>query len=286
VGAETVTTAAKLVAAAAVIAMVFSLGLGTTPAQLAWVLRRPGLLARSALSVLVLVPLAALLAALGLGLDRRAVIGVVLMGVSPAAPLVLRRAGQARGNVSYASGIQVVLAVLAVASVPLSLAGLSRLFPGSRAWVSPLDVAVQVGRVQLLPLGAGMALRAIRPGWADRLARPLERLAFVLLVAFAAAALALRGPDLLRVGVAAWAAMALAVGASIAFGHLLGGPDPDDRTVLAVASALRNPGLALLVVQVNFPGQGVGQVLLAYALVTVAFLAAYAAWRRRPGRAA
>jgi predicted Na+-dependent transporter len=283
---ETVAILPRLVATAAVVALVVSLGLGTSFRQLLWVLERPGLLLRSVAAVVVLVPVATLLVALALGLDRQAVLGIVLMGVSPAAPLVLWRAGQARGHPSYASGIQVVLAVLAVASVPLSLAGLSLLFPASRASISPLDVAGQVGRVQLLPLAAGMALRALRPETAERLARPLARVAALLLAAFVAVVLVARGGELVRLPPRAWLAMALAVAASLGIGHLLGGPAPETRTVLAVASALRNPGLALLVVQVNFPGLGVGQVLLAYVVVTLAFLAAYAARRRRAGRAA
>jgi predicted Na+-dependent transporter len=281
---DAIAVVARLVAAVAVILLVTSLGLGVTAAQVRSVLSRPGLLMRSVVAELVLVPLVALLAALALGVERRAVIGIVLMGVSPAAPLVMSRARQATGDRDFAPGLQVALALLAIASVPGSLALLSRLFPGAHAWVSPWDVASQVGRVQLLPLAAGMAVRALRPALADRLERPLARLAMLLLLLFVGAALALRGPDLLRIGPRAYAAMAVAVAASIALGHLLGGPAAETRTIVAVASALRNPGLALLVVQLNFPGLGIGAVLLAYVLVTFAFLTAFVAWRRRRRR--
>jgi BASS family bile acid:Na+ symporter len=281
VTAETVAAIGKLIAAAAVISLVTSLGLGVAPRQLAWILRRPGLLVRSVVAVLVLVPVAALLVATGLGVESRAIVGIVLMGVSPAAPLVLWRASQARGDTDYAPGLQVLLAALAIVSVPASLGLLSRLFPASRAAVEPWAVAVQVGRIQLLPLAAGMLVHRLSPGLASRLARPLARLAVVLLLLFVAVALALRGPDLLRIGPRAYAAVALTVAVSIALGHLLGGPSPRTRTVLAVASSMRNPGLALLVVQLNFPGRGIGEVLLAYALATLVFLTVYLAWRNR-----
>jgi BASS family bile acid:Na+ symporter len=80
--------------------------------------------------------------------------------------------------------------------------------------------------------------------------------------------------------------MAVTLVATIALGHLLGGPARETRTVLAVASAMRNPGLALLVVQLNFTGRGVEGVVLAYVLMTLLLLTGYVAWWRRAGRGA
>ncbi|MBK8318319.1 MAG: hypothetical protein IPL05_06765 [Betaproteobacteria bacterium] len=38
---------------------------------------------------------------------------------------------------------------------------------------------------------------------------------------------------------------------ALCLGHLLGGPEPGTRTATAIASAARNPGLALLVASLN-----------------------------------
>jgi len=278
---DSLANAAKLIAGAAVVSLVFSQGLKGEFRQLLTSLSHPGLLFRSVLAVLVLVPLAALLVALATGVERRAVVGIVLMGVSPAAPLVLWRAGQAGGDESFAQSLDAVLALLAVASVPLSLALLSLLFPASHAAVSPWAIAGQVSRVQLVPLVAGLGVRAIWPGLAAKLARPLARFAVILLVLFVLVAIGVERRELIQLGRPPYAAMAVTVAVSIVIGHVLGGPLPRNRTVLAVASALRNPGLALLVVQLNFQGQGISQVVLAYALVTLVFLGTYAAWRKR-----
>jgi len=278
---DSLANAAKLIAGAAVVSLVFSQGLKGEFRQLLTSLAHPGLLFRSVLAVLVLVPLAALLVAVGTGVERRSVVGIVLMGVSPAAPLVLWRAGQAGGDESFAQSLDAILALLAVASVPLSLALLSSLFPASHATVSPWAIAGQVSRVQLVPLVAGLGVRALRPGLAAKLARPLARFAVILLVLFVLVAIAVERRELIRLGRPPYAAMAVTVAVSIVIGHVLGGPLPRNRTVLAVASALRNPGLALLVVQLNFQGQGISQVVLAYVLVTLVFLGTYAAWRKR-----
>ena len=81
----------------------------------------------------------------------------------------------------------------------------------------------------------------------------------VLLILFVVAAVGVERQELVRIGSAAYAAMAVTVVVSILLGHLLGGPVPENSTVLAVASALRNPGFALVVVQLKFQGQGQGR---------------------------
>ena len=75
--------------------------------------------------------------------------------------------------------------------------------------------------------------------------------------------------------------IALTTAAALAVGHLLGGPEPATRTAVAITSALRNPGLALLVATFNgWPPVIMGTVL-AYVLVTVSIVVPYVMWRRR-----
>jgi BASS family bile acid:Na+ symporter len=52
---------------------------------------------------------------------------------------------------------------------------------------------------------------------------------------------------------------------AVAAGHVLGGPQPPTRTAVAICSAARNPGLALLVASQNAAPQAV----IATALVTL-----------------
>lgn len=64
-------------------------------------------------------------------------------------------------------------------------------------------------------------------------------------------------------------------------GHLLGGPDPATRTAVAISSAARNPGLALLVATLNAAPPEVTATILAYLIVSALTLIPYVAWRRR-----
>ena len=76
-------------------------------------------------------------------------------------------------------------------------------------------------------------------------------------------------------------AMVLLTAVALAAGHLLGGPHPEDRAALAVASATRHPGLALLVANANFPEVGVAAVVLAYIVVSGLASIPYTLWVKR-----
>jgi BASS family bile acid:Na+ symporter len=73
------------------------------------------------------------------------------------------------------------------------------------------------------------------------------------------------------VGGVGWGvAAAVAVGA-VLIGHLLGGPDPESRGVVAAASAMRFPALALVLAAALPRGHLVIPVVIVY--VVVAFIA-------------
>src|SRR5208282_429345 len=87
-------------------------------------------------------------------------------------------------------------------------------------------------------------------------------------------------PTLMGNGTLAAIVAFTAVGLTV--GHLLGGPDPDDRTVLALATASRHPGVALLIATKNFPDQKlVAPALVLYVIVGAIASVQYTQWRRR-----
>jgi bile acid:Na+ symporter, BASS family len=68
----------------------------------------------------------------------------------------------------------------------------------------------------------------------------------------------------------------------LAVGHLLGGPDPEDRTVLALSTAMRHPAIAIAIAQSNFPDQKLAPAaILLYLLVSVIAAAPYLKWTKR-----
>jgi bile acid:Na+ symporter, BASS family len=71
----------------------------------------------------------------------------------------------------------------------------------------------------------------------------------------------------------------------LSIGHLLGGPEPGDRTALAIACATRHLGVALLVAG-SLPGPRTLILITAYLLASAAVTIPYLKWRRAHSRSA
>ena len=151
-----------VVAASTVFTVMFVLGLGIVLSEFRWVWGRPGLVAKGLFSVLIAVPALALIVTRAFDLGRAAQIGIVLMAISPGAPVALRRSLSAGGHRAFAPALQILVALLAVVSMPLSIAVLNELYVGHAA-ITPGHLARQVFTAQLLPLGLGMFLRRVSP---------------------------------------------------------------------------------------------------------------------------
>src|SRR4029453_13815303 len=173
-------------------------------------------------------------------------------------------------------------ALFAIVSIPLSVVIIGRIFD-KPAYITPARVALIVSITVIAPLAAGIFVRHFAPRFAEGIERPVSLFATVALlvgvlpIVFAAwpAAVALVGNGTL-------AATAVFVVSGLAAGHVLGGPDPDDRVVLALATATRHPGVAMAVAHAAAPGEKLvlGAVLW-HLIVGLIASAIYIAWRRR-----
>jgi BASS family bile acid:Na+ symporter len=115
------------------------------------------------------------------------------------------------------------------------------------------------------------------------MAKPVSLGATILLLAIALPVLFTTWPAIVSlIGNGTVVAIAAFILAGLAVGHLLGGPDPDDRTVLAFCTAFRHPGVAIAIAGANFPGQKlVPAAVLLYLLVSAVVSIPILAWRRR-----
>lgn len=261
--------------------VVFGLGLGATLHDATFLLGRPAQLLRAVVAMNVAVPLfAALLAAL-FPLTPVVKLGLVLMAVSPVPPFLPGKQLRSGGRPSYVFGLLVAASLLAVVIVPFTMVLLRAAFP-VEVRVSAGAVAKVVLATVLVPLGVGIAVRGLRTPLAKRAAPNVERAGYVLLLAGLLPILVVAWPSMWTlVGNGTVLAIAAVAGFGLLSGHLLGGPDPDDRTALALASASRHPAVALLIGNLNFPDRHVGAVLLLYLLVALLVSAPYAKWRAR-----
>ncbi len=270
-----------------IVGLVFALGLNALPKDAAFLWRQPGLLLRSLVAMDVVVPAAAVLLVLALRPPRAAAIGILAMAVAPGAPFAPQKELWLGGRLPYVYSLLVTVAFLAVVTIPSTLQVLGAIFVSDReAWVTPGQVARVAVLMLVLPLVLGMLVRRALPDLAARLAKPLALAANLLLVAIVLLILVEAFPAILALDARAFAAMFLLTFIALVCGHLLGGPQPEDRTALALASSLRHPGLAMLVAKVNFPGEPVAAVVLAYMLVASLASIPYTVWRKRQRAAA
>jgi BASS family bile acid:Na+ symporter len=145
------------------------------------------------------------------------------------------------------------------------------------------DVALIVLTSVLLPLVAGMSVRVLWPGFADSWAEPIGKVATVLLALACLPILFTSIRAILTlVGDGTLFALAAFAIVGIIVGHVLGGPNPDDRRVLALATSVRHPAIALAIAHANFPGQKLaGAVILIYVIVSSILAAPYVKWHKR-----
>jgi len=239
-------------------------------------LSRPGLPLRVLLGSCVLVPLLALLllqTPWSQAVAQPARYAIALMALCPSAPLTLRKARKASGDHQLAGLLQVGAALSAIVTIPLMGLAFRQSFAVLGWEIQPLDVALQVARVQVLPLLIGMALRHWKAPIAERLKGPLDRIANGLLLLLVLLVLLKAGPLLLTYiphNLPALALMALMAGASLALGGALAGAPSTHRRTAALVVSMRNPGLALLFANLhgaNLPSLKLG--VLVYVLVTV-----------------
>ena len=266
-------------AIATVFAVMFSLGLAISLGDFRAAWRQPGLMLKGLFSVLVAAPAMALIVTRIANLERPVEIGIVLMAIAPGAPVALRRSLSAGGHRGFAPALQIAVALLAVLAIPLWIAGLDHVY-GGNASVDPRHLARQVFIAQLLPLGLGMLVRHLKETLAESLGARLARITTLLLVILAVLALLNVWRTVADAGLHATFAIVATTALILACGHLLGGPDPATRTALAVVSAARNPGLALLVAAVNQADPRIVATVLAYLIISALTITPYVVWRR------
>jgi bile acid:Na+ symporter, BASS family len=285
----TMTAAILLVLKVSIILSVFAIGLKATLADATFLFRRPGHLLRALLSMNVLMPLVALAIGAPFDLHPAVKIALVVTSVSPTPPILPKKAFKAGGTEAYTIGLLVAAAVLSIIVIPLSME-MFEWITGVPLVMDASSVAALVMTTIVAPLLAGIAVRYIAHTGAERVARPIGLFASVLLAVSAVPILIGVVPTVFSLTtngtVLGLGGFALA---GLVIGHVLGGPEPDNRRVLALATASRHPAVALAIAHANFPEQSLAvSAVFLYLILSAILSALYLSWvkRKRAGRAA
>ena len=251
-----------------VVSSMLAVGVSLTVGQIMAPLRNGKLVSLSLLANFVLMPLGALVIARLLRLDEPLGIALLLLGTAAGAPFLPKLAGIAKSNLAFAVGLMVLLMVLTVLYMPLVL---PLLLEGVS--IDPTKIARSLIILMLLPLGAGLLLKARLCDVADRIRTPLNRISSVSLALLIVLLLVTNIQKVIGLfGTRGILASILFLLSGIGIGWLLGGPAFGTKGVLALGTAQRNIAAALVVGGKNFDDPNVLVMVVVVAVVGLLIL--------------
>jgi len=235
----------KLIVVASVVLIVVSIGMSTKPGTAIAFLKSPVPVSKAMLAMFVAMPLFTLLITWWLPLEDSARIALLALSVSPMPPLLPRKEIKLGADMEYAIGIQVAAMVTALVAAPFFVWLFGEVF-GKDTSFQPWPML----KVLLLTIGApltvGVLINRYAPAFAARWREPLGKAATITLALGALVMIVAAWPGIrAAVGNGTLVAIALMTVFGLAVGHWLGGPNPDNRNALAIATASRHPGVAI-----------------------------------------
>jgi bile acid:Na+ symporter, BASS family len=255
---------------ASILLNVFAIGLKAGVHDATYMFRRPGKLAKALLAMNILMPLFAVAFVLAFHLKHAVEVALVALAVSPVPPILPRKLRKAGATESDTIGLLVAVGILAIVFVPAAMEILERVFhvPLRMTFAS---VAALIFVTIILPLALGIAVHTLAPVAADRLVNPIAKIASIALLLSAVVILFSGAPAIWELtGNGTLVAIAAFVLVGLLIGHFVGGPKPENRTGLALATASRHPGIAIALAVANFPEEKLAiSAVLLYLLVNI-----------------
>jgi BASS family bile acid:Na+ symporter len=265
---ELLSKAATVAMLSFVVSSMLAMGAGLTVSQISEPLRNARLVILALLANFVLMPLGALALAKGLWLDESFGVGLLLLGCAAGAPFLPKLADLAKGNLAFAVGAMVLLMVVTVCYLPIAL---PLMLPG--VTVDPWNIARSLVLLMLLPLAAGLFLKARYGELASRVKPMLDWISNISLILLVLLITAANIDKVLQVfGTRGILAGVLFIALGFGVGWLLGGPATDTRRVMALGTSQRNIAAALVVASQSFSDPKVVVMVIVVAIVGLIIL--------------
>jgi BASS family bile acid:Na+ symporter len=278
----------NLLAAITLTEMMITTGLGVKFSDVLRVGKDWNLVARALFANYVLVPGTALGLLLLFHTKPMVAAGFLIAAVCPGAPYGPPFTSMAKGNVTIAVGLMIILAGSSALVAPLLLALLLPLIAGNTAVeVNALKLVGTLFGAQLLPLCLGLWIRHSRPLLADRLRKPASALSLALNLLTLTVILFVQFRTLSEIRMKGYFGMLCLVIASMAAGWLMGRRAGESPKGMVLTTSVRNVGVGLVIAAGSFPGTAAVTSATAYAIVQTVLIALVAlAWGRlTPGLA-
>jgi BASS family bile acid:Na+ symporter len=247
--------------------------------------RQPRLLLRAVVSMSVIMPLVVGLMLAKFALSPVIVILLVALAVSPVPPVLPNKAFKSGGHRAYTMGLLTAISLLSIITVPAGLIVFERIFHQYPP-VAPLRVGATILAGIIAPLLVGILIHHLSPDLGEGFGGIVVKLGLVCLVVGFLPVLVISLPAVWAlVGNGSVLAIAAFVVVGLAVGHFLGGPDPEDRTVLAISTATRHPGIAIpIIASATGDAKQAAAAVILYLLVSALVSAPYLKLLSRSGR--
>lgn len=236
---------ARLLNAVTVIFAVSSMlavGLSFSLREVLGPLRHLGGVLRALVANFLIVPLAAIFIARLFQLEEPLAIGLFLTGAAAGAPFLIQLTTSAGGDLALSATLLVLLLPVTIVYMPIVVPFFA---PGVS--VSALSVGAPLVLTMLLPIFAGIGLRATHLPLAERLRPLMIRTSSVTLIGIILFAIAANIPHILDVTLRPILASALLVFIAFFAGYFLGGSRPGARSVMGLGTGQRNIAAAAVV---------------------------------------
>ena len=236
---------------------------------------------------LILIPVAGYLIATVFALSGVMLVGFLLMTSAPGASYGPRLSEVSGGDVPFATGLMFLLSTVALVTTPITLILL--LPEGSAINVWPVIRTLLL--LMAVPMVIGLLVHAKKPAIAKKLEVPVVWASYILILVVMILFLVtlLSSPNPAReltciFGTFGIAAMVIAVGIALILGYLCGGPATGTRRSLAIGSAIRNAGMAMLFATSIYGDVSVILPVLVIFIIVQILMVGLAAgrWRKRP----
>ncbi len=232
--------------------IMFSLGLTLALRDFVLVVRNPLLVGAGFATHLLVLPLLGLAIGWLFALPPELALGLFIISLCPAGTTSNAITFVGRGNVALAVVLTALTSLVTVFTIPVALAWAVPWFLGGSAGELPAlsipGVILQLVRITVLPILAGMLVRHFRPELAARMAHWLRPTAFVILVVVIGFSLIVSLDMVLDNLVGATPAIFALNLSAMTFGLLLGraiGAGARDAMTLAIETGVQNVTLAI-----------------------------------------
>lgn len=258
-----------------VVSSTLGVGLSLTVGQILAPLKNPRLVAVALAANFVLAPLTALALWRLFDLEEPLGIGLLLAGLAAGAPFLIKLAEFAKANVAQAVGLMVLLMVVTVGYLPVALP----LFVRGTA-VNPGQIAASLVVLMLIPLAAGLLLRARLAGLAGRI-RPavgwISNISMILVVVLTIGGHFNSVASIF--GTFGFLAAIIFTATCIGIGWLVAGSEA--RVALSLGTAQRNAAAAFVVAGQNFTDPKVVVMITVVLIVNFVMLLPYSRFLAR-----